>query len=139
MNNRSSATDSESMRLDKWLWCARFFKSRSIASDAIKAGKIRVNDERPKPSKTISVQDRLSIRKEAFRYDITVLQLPKSRLSASGAAELYIESEESRLAREQLNLQMKSEAALFPRTHGRPTKRDRRDLMKFKQSRNPEK
>ena len=134
MKNENN-TDQNTMRLDKWLWCARFYKTRSIAADAVKAGRIRVNGERPKPAKMIAPGDRLLVRKESLNYELTVRDLPKARLPAAKAVLLYEESEESIQARELISRQLKAEAAMFPRTSGRPSKRDRRDLMKFRKSR----
>lgn len=131
---KQSDSSTQEMRLDKWLWCSRFYKTRSIAVDAIKSGKIRVNGDRPKPARNIHVGDSLLIRKDAFKYEIEILALAKSRLPAAKAIELYQESDESLNQRELVREQIKAESALFPRTIGRPTKRDRRDLMKFKKS-----
>ncbi len=120
------------LRLDKWLWCARFYKTRSIASDAIKTGKITANGERAKPSKSVKPGDILNIRKGPYRYAITVLGLAKSRQSATGASLLFKESPESISERELLASQLKAEAALTPSTKGRPSKKDRRSIIKFK-------
>ena len=120
------------IRLDKWLWCARFYKTRSIASNALKTGKVTANGERAKPSKTARPGDKLNIRKGPYNYDITVLDLAKSRRSATGAALLYKESPESISERELLAAQLKAEAALMPTTKGRPSKKDRRLIIKFK-------
>ena len=119
------------MRLDKWLWCARFFKTRALAATAIKGNKIRVNDNPSKAAKTIPVGDKLEIRKPPFKFQITVLKLSPNRLSATGAAELYQETEESIEARELLSKQIRAESASFARTRGRPTKRDRRHIIRF--------
>ena len=121
-----------SMRLDKWLWCARFYKTRSMASNAIKAGKIKINGERAKPSKTISLKDILSIRKDLFKFEVTILGISKSRLSAPLAAQLYEEHQDSIETRSLLSEQIKAEAKLYPKTQSRPTKRDRRHIVKFK-------
>ncbi len=122
------------MRLDKWLWCARFFKTRSLAADAIRTGKVRIDNERSKPAKMISPGDVLNIRRNAFKYEITILELPRARLPASKAALLFSESDASVRDRELLETQMKSGSGAILRSHGRPTKRDRRDLMKFKKT-----
>lgn len=120
------------IRLDKWLWCARFYKTRSIAADAVKTGKIKINGERAKPSKSVKPGDLLNIRKGPYRYAITVQGLAKSRQSATGASLLYEESPESISERELLATQLKAEAALTPSTKGRPSKKDRRSIIKFK-------
>ncbi|MCG8379858.1 MAG: RNA-binding protein [Proteobacteria bacterium] len=119
------------MRLDKWLWCARFFKTRALAATAIKGNKIRVNDNAIKAAKNIKPGDKLTIRKPPYRHDITVLKLSKNRLSASQAILLYEETAESIKTREDLAKQIKAESASFPRTRGRPSKRDRRHIIRF--------
>ena len=120
------------IRLDKWLWSARFYKTRSIAADALKTGKITANGERAKPSKSVKPGDILNIRKGPYRYAITVLGLAKSRQSAAGASLLFKESPESISERELLASQLNAEAALTPSTKGRPSKKDRRSIIKFK-------
>jgi len=120
------------IRLDKWLWCARFYKTRNIAANALKTGKVTANGDRAKPSKTVKPGDKLNIRKGPYHYAITVLDLAKSRKSAAGAALLYEESSESISERESLAAQLKAEAALTPTTKGRPSKKDRRSIIKFK-------
>ena len=121
----------ESMRLDKWLWCARFFKTRALAATAIKGNKIKLNDCAIKAAKMIRVGDKLHIRKQPYQYSITIKKLSPNRLSASQAALLYQETEESISLRQEQALQIKAEAASFPRTRGRPTKRDRREIIRF--------
>lgn len=124
--------NSNSMRIDKWLWCARFFKTRSLAAEAVRSGKIKIGNERAKPSKMVNPEDKLSIRKDAFKYEIRIINIPKTRLSAPQAAQLYEESKDSIENRELIKQQLKADVALFPRTQGRPTKRDRRNIIKFK-------
>ena len=120
------------IRLDKWLWCARFYKTRNIAANALKTGKVTANGDRAKPSKTVKPGDSLNIRKGPYHYIITVLDLAKSRKSATGAALLYEETPESISERESLATHLKAEAALMPTTKGRPSKKDRRSIIKFK-------
>jgi ribosome-associated heat shock protein Hsp15 len=120
------------IRLDKWLWCARFYKTRNIAANALKTGKVTSNGDRAKPSKPVKPGDKLNIRKGSYHYVITVLDLAKSRKSAAGAALLYEESPQSISERESLAIQLKAEAALMPTTKGRPSKKDRRSIIKFK-------
>lgn len=129
----TSNSHDNSMRLDKWLWCARFFKTRSLAAGAIKSGKVKVDGHRPKPAKTIGPGDMLKIRRGPYEYHVTVDALSHQRLSATAAAELYTETEESKAEREQLALQLKAEAAAQPRPAGRPTKRQRREIIRFNQ------
>ncbi len=120
------------IRLDKWLWCARFYKTRNIAANALKTGKITANGERAKPSKMIKAGDTLNIRKGPYSHVITLLGLARSRKSATGAALLYEESSESISERELVASRLKVEAALMPATKGRPSKKDRRSIIKFK-------
>ncbi len=120
------------IRLDKWLWCARFYKTRNIAANALKTGKVTANGNRVKPSKTVKPGDSLNIRKGPYHYVITVLDLAKSRKSAAGAALLYEESPQSISERESFAIQLKAEATLMPATKGRPSKKDRRSIIKFK-------
>jgi ribosome-associated heat shock protein Hsp15 len=120
------------IRLDKWLWCARFYKTRNIAANALKTGKVTANGDRAKPSKTVKPGDSLNIRKGPYHYVITVLDLAKSRKSAVGAALLYEESPESISERESLATQLKAETTLMPTTKRRPSKKDRRSIIKFK-------
>lgn len=121
-----------SMRLDKWLWCARFYKTRSYASEAIRQGRISVNGKRAKPSKLIQLNDLVQIRRGPFTYKIEIRLLSKGRKSASEAANLYIEEYDSQKKRIELQEQIKLNASLAPRTKGRPTKRDRREIIRFR-------
>jgi ribosome-associated heat shock protein Hsp15 len=132
MSRSSDSEDpNQSQRVDKWLWAARFFKTRGLAAEAVKGGKVDVNGQRAKPAKTVRVNDHLSIRRGAFLHEVTVRKLAPQRLSAAAAADLYLESEESRAHRETLALQIKAANHGQPRTRGRPSKRDRRALLKF--------
>ena len=113
------------MRLDKWLWAARFFKTRALAVEAVEGGRVTLNDERPKPAKEVRLGDRLSIRRPPFEHLILVRGLSDKRGSATVAAALFEETEESRARRAQIAAEMK--AAPQPRFKGRPTKKTRRD------------
>jgi ribosome-associated heat shock protein Hsp15 len=125
--------DTETIRLDKWLWAARFFKTRKLAADAIAGGKVHVNGQRCKPGKEIRVGCRLEIGKEQYRWDVTVLALNAQRRPASEAALLYEESPESRAKRQQLVEQQRQERALSDHDDaGRPTKKQRRQIHSFK-------
>jgi ribosome-associated heat shock protein Hsp15 len=121
----------DSVRLDKWLWCARFYKTRALAAAAIKGNKIKVNGLAVKSAKNIRVGDEIKIKKTPYEFNITLLKLSHNRLSATLAAELYEEDKDSIQAREELTKQIKADTASFPRTIGRPTKRDRREIIKF--------
>ena len=118
-----------SVRVDKWLWAARLFKTRQIAIDAIAAGRVYVNDERVKPAKTINVGDRILVRKPPCEWAIVVLGLAEKRGAAKIAETMYRETSESVLARELLRKELKDlPPPVFP---GRPTKKDRRVIDKF--------
>ena len=125
-------TDAEiRVRIDKWLWAARFYKTRSLAADAVDGGKVQVNGERVKPAKLLKPGDALSIRNGPYAWDITVLMLSERRGSAAEAAKLYSESGDSRKAREEKIAMMKIERQTNPFPGGRPTKRARRQIIKF--------
>jgi ribosome-associated heat shock protein Hsp15 len=121
----------DSMRLDKWLWCARFYKTRQLALDAIKAGRVKMEGNRVKPSRLITPGETCTIKRGPYVQTITVLALSGQRRSPAEAALLYKESEDSIRQREQLQQQLKMNNAMHPRSRGRPTKRDRRKLVDF--------
>ena len=129
--SQNTEQNSESMRTDKWLWCARLFKTRSVAAEALRKGKVKVNGARVKPSRPIKPGDKLTIRKGMYSYHITVKRLAPARLSAGQASLLYDENESSLKQRQELALQLKTESKSFPRTKGRPTKRERREILRF--------
>ena len=119
------------VRIDKWLWAARFYKTRSLAAEAVEGGKVQVNNERVKPAKVLKPGDALSIRNGAYSWEITVLTLSERRGPAAEAAKLYSESGESRKAREEKVALMKLERQSNPFPGGRPTKKARRQIIKF--------
>jgi ribosome-associated heat shock protein Hsp15 len=127
--NETHTADAEKHRIDKWLWAARFFKTRALAADAVESGKVTINDARVKPAKAVAIGDRLDIRIGQYQYDIEVLGLSNRRGPAPEAQQLYRESEESRSRRETIAAQNK----LLPLPHfkGRPTKRDRREIERL--------
>jgi ribosome-associated heat shock protein Hsp15 len=120
------------VRLDKWLWAARFFKTRAIAATAIETGKVEVNGERAKRAKQLQVGDSLRVRLGPYSHIVTVRALSEVRGSASVAATLYDETEESKKAREVLQTQMKAAQAGGSYDRGRPTKKQRRDIEKLR-------
>ncbi|HUF19777.1 MAG TPA: RNA-binding S4 domain-containing protein [Burkholderiales bacterium] len=122
----------EPVRVDKWLWAARFFRTRSIAAAAIEGGKVQVNGERVKPAKPLKPGDRVHVRSGQFIWDITVLALSQRRGRAVEAQKLYQESPDSRKAREDRATVLKAERQSAPQVKGRPTKRDRRQLARIK-------
>lgn len=121
------------MRLDKWLWAARFFKTRTLAVEAIDAGHVSVNDERAKPAKAIKPGDGVVVRRPPFEHAVVVKALSERRGPASEAALLYEETAESRAKRTVLAAQMKA-AGHAPRFKGRPTKKTRRDYERWLRS-----
>jgi ribosome-associated heat shock protein Hsp15 len=124
------ATDG--VRLDKWLWAARFFKTRSLAADAIDGGKVHVNDERVRRARELRVGDAVRIRLGPFEHHVVVRALSDRRGPAVTARALYDETEESVAARAKLRDQLSLLPAAFIPGKGRPTKRDRRELKKFR-------
>lgn len=131
MNDEEIKETSEPPRLDKWLWAARFFKTRSLAGDAITGGKIEVNGARAKPSRIISLGDRLSIRRGFYEWTVVVKGLAKLRGPAPAAQLLYEETEESIRKREIMSTQLKLERPPEFHSPGRPSKKDRRALLRF--------
>jgi len=123
------------VRIDIWLWAARFFKTRSLAKQAIEGGKIDVNDLGCKPAKALHVGDRLKVVRGDERMEIEVLALSDKRGPASVAQALYRETDASRLARETLKEQRRLSGAAFDHPPSRPDKHARRDLRRLKDSR----
>jgi ribosome-associated heat shock protein Hsp15 len=124
--------DSDRVRLDKWLWAARFFKTRSLATDAVGGGKVEVNGERAKPAKAIKPGDQVRVRLGPYEHVVVVRQLAERRGPASVAHTLYEETPASLDARERLAAQLKMAPPTFVyEEKGRPTKKDRRDLSRL--------
>ncbi|MDR5171210.1 RNA-binding protein [Methylobacillus flagellatus] len=118
-------------RLDKWLWAARFFKTRSLATDAIDTGKIHVDGDRVKPAKEVRLGQVIHIRRKELEMEVIVRGLSTQRRGAPEAALLYEETPESMAKRENLAVTREHEHAQRERGMGRPTKRQRRDIKKF--------
>jgi ribosome-associated heat shock protein Hsp15 len=127
-----AGTSDGKTRIDKWLWAARFYKTRALAAEAIAGGKVQVNGERVKRAKPLQVGDEVRIRQGPFEHQVLVRELSDRRGPATMAAGLYEEKAESRAARESLALQLKSVHAAFLPDRGRPTKKDRREIRRFK-------
>ena len=119
------------MRLDKWLWAARFFKTRQLAVEAINGGKVQVNGQRSKPGKEVRPGTRLRIHKLSLEWDIEIRALALQRRPAVEAQLLYQESEESRERRERQLREQRLLRAGEPRTASKPSKRDRRMIHRF--------
>ena len=125
------ARELDKVRLDKWLWAARFFKTRALASEAIKSGKVHVNRARVKSARPVQVGDTLLIRRGVEEYTVTVKALSGQRGPASQAALLYEELQESAIKRETLAEQRRLLALATPQPNQRPNKRERRHIIRF--------
>jgi ribosome-associated heat shock protein Hsp15 len=124
------------VRVDKWLWAARFFKTRSIAADAIGGGKVLVGGERVKPAKLLQVGDEVRLRMGPYEHVVIVRAVSERRGPAPVAAALYEETAESRAARMKLAEQLRMAPAAFVyEDKGRPTKRDRREIERLRDER----
>ena len=131
--NKDEATGVGRVRLDKWLWAARFFKTRSLAVDAIAGGKILVSGERVKPAKLVQTGDEVRVRLGPYEHCVIVRAVSERRGPASVAATLFEETDASRSAREKLAEQLRMAPPAFVyEEKGRPTKRDRRELDRFR-------
>jgi ribosome-associated heat shock protein Hsp15 len=122
------------VRLDRWLWAARFFKTRALAAAAVAGGKVDVNGARAKPAKPVQIDDRLRVRVGPYEWLVTVRAITSRRGSARDAQLLYDESAEGRAARERLAELHKIAPAPAYRGKGRPTKKDRRELQRLEDS-----
>jgi ribosome-associated heat shock protein Hsp15 len=120
------------MRIDKYLWCVRFYKTRSIATEACKKGHIKINGDSIKPSKIIFTGEKLTVRKEQINYQIEVLDIPTSRLGAK-LVDLYRKDITPPEEFEKLELLKYSKDFYRKRGSGRPTKKDRRDIEGFQE------
>ena len=128
-------TELESIRLDKWLWTARFFKTRKLAAVAVSGGKVQVNNQRTKPGKEIKPGAMLSINKDGLRWDVRIIALSSQRRSAKEAILLYEESAESLAKRQQQIIQQREQRELFDfsgQDH-KPNKKERRLIHRFKE------
>jgi len=121
----------ESLRIDKWLWAARFFKTRSLAATAVGGGRVRVNGEGAKPSRGLKPGDELAIRVGEFEWVVEVKALSRQRGPAAQAALLYAEREDSRERRLAAMAQRKAQSHPAASVKGRPTKKDRRLIHRF--------
>ncbi len=121
------------VRIDKWLWAARFFKTRSLATEAISKNQIRIGGQRIKPSRVVLVSDVIQIEKQPYVFEVTVLALNDQRRPASEAQALYEESEQSRTAREVLSTRLRNDRMAHRGLagEGRPSKKQRRQIIRF--------
>lgn len=129
---RATDRDPQAVRLDRWLWAARLFKTRSLAAEAIGGGKVQVNGIRVKRAKPVQVGDTVRIRKPPFEYLLEVRGLSEHRGPASLAQTLYEETSESAANRERLRQQLRSQPTAAYKGKGRPTKQDRRRIERLK-------
>lgn len=125
-------SDTDKVRLDSWLWAARFFKTRTLAADAIDGGRVDVNGESAKRSKAVHVGDTVRLRQGPYHYGLTVSGLAERRGTAAQAALLYQESSESKAARQQVADRLKLQNPISYQGAGRPTKRQRRAIDNWK-------
>ena len=121
----------EKLRIDKWLWAARFYKTRALATKAVTGGHVHVEGLRVKPSREIKPGEVVEIKKSPYVFKVTVVDLSARRGSASMARQLYEEDEPSRLAREELAAQRRMQQASDPAPKRRPDKRERRHIIRF--------
>jgi ribosome-associated heat shock protein Hsp15 len=119
------------IRLDKWLWAARFFKTRSLAAEAVTGGKVTINGDRAKPSRTVRLGDELTVRRGPYEWTVVVKDVSRLRGPAPLAQQLYEETEESKLKREATAAQLKLERPPELDSLGRPSKKDRRAMERW--------
>lgn len=127
----------DGVRLDKWLWASRFYKTRAAAAQAIRAGRVDVNDVRAKPARTLSLGDHVRVRKSPYEFRLTVRVLSEQRGRAAQAALLYEEDPAGKVARERLAQQLRIAPPPVYEGKGRPTKRDRRELERLRGNEEP--
>ena len=120
------------VRIDKWLWAARFFKTRSLAAQAVEGGKVKLNDARVKPAKTLHIGDRVEIHIEAYEWFITVRALSEQRGPAAAARELYTEDEQSSERRAAAVAARREGLHPFAEHGGRPVKKQRRTMQRIR-------
>ena len=125
------AQQEEPIRIDKWLWAARFFKTRSLAAEAVSGGKVEINGERAKPSRIVRAGDKLCVRRGPYEWIVVVKDVSRRRGPAPQAQRLYDETEESIRQRQAIAAQLQLERPPEFAAPGRPTKRDRRAISRF--------
>lgn len=128
------ANTDQTVRIDKWLWAARFFKTRAIAKAAIENGKVYCDGNKPKPSRNLEIGAKLLIRQGYDQKTVIVQQLSNHRRSAKEAALLYSETQQSIQERAQRTAERKQINTSLPTSEGRPTKKQRRQIHKFKET-----
>ncbi len=123
----------DEQRLDKWLWCARFFKTRRNAGDGVKSGRVTVNGQRAKPARGVRIGDTVRVQRPPYEFYVEIIGLAPQRVSADRTGELYRESPASRLQRETLSHSITA-AAIIDDRRGKPTKKQRRERKRMKRS-----
>ncbi|WP_413504984.1 ribosome-associated heat shock protein Hsp15 [Serratia grimesii] len=129
---KGKETRDDAVRLDKWLWAARFYKTRALARDMIDGGKVHYNGQRGKPSKIVELNAEIKLRQGNEERTVIVLALTSQRRGADEAQKMYQETETSIANREKVALARKMNALTMPHPDRRPDKKERRDLIKFK-------
>lgn len=127
----------DNVRLDKWLWASRFYKTRAAAAKAIDAGKVEVNGTKAKRARTLHLGDQVRIRRSPYEFRLTVRVLSEQRGPAAQAATLYEEDAAGKAARERLSHQLRIAPTPSYEGKGRPTKRDRRELERLRGDEEP--
>ena len=127
-------SQSGSIRVDKWLWAARFFRTRAVAAQAVTGGKVKVNGERAKAARAVRPGDELRIHVGPYEHVVRVVGLAERRGPARDAARLYEENADSKIARETLAAQLRADRASFVPARERPSKHARRALIRLKKS-----
>ncbi|MGM3173383.1 ribosome-associated heat shock protein Hsp15 [Dickeya lacustris] len=133
-NNAHEPDDDTSVRLDKWLWAARFYKTRALAREMIDGGKVHYNGQRSKPGKLVETGAEITLRQGSDERTVKVLLISDQRRPAAQAQMLYEETAQSIEKREKLAIARKMNALSMPHPDRRPDKKERRDLIKFKYS-----
>jgi ribosome-associated heat shock protein Hsp15 len=132
MNKSPEDADSSAGRIDRWLFCVRLFKSRSMAAQAVGGGRVHINGARVKPSHAVRPGDLVRFSRGAVDFECTVVELPARRGPASTALQCYQETPASRVRHEEFSARMKVAAALSPRPVERPDKHERRELRRLR-------
>lgn len=132
MGQHETDNTSQKVRLDKWLWAARFFKTRALARDMVQSGKVHYNGQRSKPGKVVEIGAMVKVPAGWDTKEVEILGVSEKRLGASLAQELYEETPESVAKREENQTARKLQTFHSPRPEGRPDKKQRREIIKFK-------
>jgi ribosome-associated heat shock protein Hsp15 len=130
-NANKTVSADDKCRLDKWLWAARFYKTRSLAADAVDGGKVRVDGDRAKTAKEVKAGMLISIRNKEYEIEVEVTGLSNIRRGAPEAALLYAETERSKTKRDNAKITREADFGIRERGAGRPTKRQQRDIKRF--------